>query len=178
MKKLLGMLMVFGAFSALADSYLYWMVNDGSYTSGSDYKYVTIAVKDSGGDVSYLSNYYYGDGAAISTAKVADRQTVGYEITDAYSEAGLGLYASLGTYAASGYSFAVELLNDSGFVAQSSGGWTDYTSLAQYVVSSPMAAPNTPWTPTGYAVPEPNSALLMLIGCAMLGLKRKKMLKA
>lgn len=36
----------------------------------------------------------------------------------------------------------------------------------------PMYA--TPWAPTTYFVPEPNSALLTLVGCALLALRRKR----
>ena len=58
----------------------------------------------------------------------------------------------------------------------------NYNSALAYVTtfgtSQPLA---NPWSPTSFttaAVPEPSSALLMLLGCAGLALKRKKQAKA
>lgn len=174
-KKILSLLLILGAFVAAADdSYLYWMVTADNYKPGIDYATVKIAAKNnSSGAVSYLTSYSYGDGAAISGDSVRSA------ITSAYAAQGMGLYAALGSYASESYSFAIELFNEGGnYVAQSSvadGGWVNFSSLAQYIINSPMATPVATWAPSSYAVPEPSSGLLMLLGGALLALRRRKL---
>lgn len=53
----------------------------------------------------------------------------------------------------------------------------DYATLydAWYIADSEYYAQWTdPWTGSGYIVPEPTAGMLVLIGCMMLGLKRKR----
>ena len=167
MKKILSVLVVFGALTAAADdSYLYWMVgNTGDYSS-----YTTVKVHDlTSGE--YL-NIYTGSGTLIGAAAVG----VAEETVTRYNDLGRGLYASLGanpTYA----SYVVELWNDSGFLAQSSE--LSYSeALANYIVHNNSMTLPTAWVASSFAIPEPNSAMLLLLGCAALGLRRRRQLKA
>lgn len=73
-------------------------------------------------------------------------------------------------------SFAIELYESGKFVGQTTG---TAAQLAQYIFSSPMSV--LPTTAFGmaaagstYAVPEPTSGLLFLIGGMLLGLKRRR----
>lgn len=175
MKKLLGLLMVMGALAASADSadsYLYWMVGN-TGAEYADYGAVKVLAKDSAGEITAL-NIYAQDSHPFG-------DSVSYAVADAYNTAKVGLYASLSSQA-NAYTYAIELLNsDSSFLAQTMGGsadgWYTYDQIAQFVISSPMSSMMAPLTGGAYAVPEPNSAMLMLIGCAVLGLKRKKFQK-
>ena len=73
-------------------------------------------------------------------------------------------------------SFAIELYQGGKFVGQTTGTAAE---LAKYIFSSPMSV--LPTTAFGmaaagstYAVPEPTSGLLFVIGGMLLGLKRKR----
>jgi hypothetical protein len=79
-----------------------------------------------------------------------------------------------------GLSFIVELGN------WESGTWTGiaysqsytYTALASHIIqnwSGPGAIPAIgPWVAENYAVPEPSSGILLLIGGGLLALRRKR----
>lgn len=99
------------------------------------------------------------------------------------------IFADLGEYAKSGYSFLVELgqWDDSGqtwtALALSQSATFDQLSMMgglnpgeNYISEDPLETPGSlPWKPDNYtrAVPEPGSALLIIIGCSLIALKRK-----
>lgn len=171
MKKILALAVAALSFGAMAeDSYLYWMVGDSlTWKEGTaqDYSQMAVGVIDaSGKNVGYLNCFAYGGSG------------FGGNLVDKGSGA---WYANLGGYASGSYSFYFELFNDNmDFVGRSDT--LNYNSALAYVTtfgtSQPLA---NPWSPTSFttaAVPEPSSALLMLLGCAGLALKRKKQAKA
>jgi len=89
-----------------------------------------------------------------------------------------GFYNGTTDYADSGYSFYVELYDTSDkLLAVSSDTW-NYTTLLNDI----KCVTDNPQNPLGYgrlivsdfkAVPEPTSGLMLLLGLAALGLKRK-----
>ena len=180
MKKLITICAVALSMGAFAvDSYLYWMLDESSELSwtGTDkttsisaptYNKVALAVvTDATGQKvdSYLSLYSINGTA----------QTAPVSITPAD---GASLFANLGNYATSGYSYYIELLNDSTVVGRSAD--TLSYSAAAYIQSaiggtSQMTAQQ--WSPSAFttaAIPEPTSGMLLLLGLAGLALKRKR----
>ena len=170
MKKVLLVLSMFWVASAIAeDSWLYWMVGDtGSYT------YDTVKVRDVTGNLGnngYLTLYY------DSSSKVPGETYVDNTSGDITAMSyGAGLYALLASNPSSS-SFVIELWNDSSFVAQS-GELSMSNGLANYIVHNNSMTLPTAWVGSSYAIPEPNSAMLLLLGCAALGLRRRRHLKA
>ena len=93
-----------------------------------------------------------------------------------------GYYASLGSYTGDAYSYVLELGN------WSSGSWTgtameskptsyaylnEKIHIAQWEGMTPSYA--RPWTPTEFTVvPEPTGGLLVLVGGALLALRRSR----
>ena len=169
MKRILSVLLVLGALSASAeDSYLYWMLGSTDpYGSPADYNIVKVKGFSEGGDSGYLT-VYAPDATTDSglSATGLDQLTYGQASSGA-------LYALLATSGAPYSSFVIELYNESQFVAQSSA--LDYnTALANYYIATEnsLTLPQA-WVPTSFATPEPNSAMLMLLGCAALCLRRR-----
>jgi len=172
MKRILSVLLIFGALSAAAeDSYLYWMLD---YTdpqvSGAGYDTVRVKAFNSADEVSYLGLYGpSGDSLGSSTISAS---TVGM-----LNDNGVGLYAQLmsgTTYK----SFVIELLNDSSLVAQSSVMPYSEALASYYIETANSIHLSTAWVATSFAIPEPNSAMLLLLGCAALGLRRRRRLEA
>ena len=89
-------------------------------------------------------------------------------------------YADVSAYGGASYSFAIELGNyESGtWVARVTSEASSYTDLVaahhidQWDGINPV--PGQVWHPATYSVPEPSSGLLMLIGGALLALRRRK----
>lgn len=90
-------------------------------------------------------------------------------------------FAALGGLSAYSYSFVIELGN------WDNGSWTaamesapatygnlqSMEAVAAWKDKTPVYS--HPWTPSGYTVvPEPNSALMLLVGGALLALRRKR----
>lgn len=157
-------MLIFGAFAAAAeDSYLYWMV--GNAADGLTYD--TVKIKADGA-TPYLQ-ICDSDGSLGDS--VTKDQASNYETING------GLFAYLGSNPSYG-SFVIELYNDSTFIAQSES-LSMSAALANYITqNNSMANLSAAWAPVSFAIPEPNSAMLILIGCAALGLRRRRRLVA
>lgn len=175
MKKILMILgvlaMSVGAFAA-EDSYLYWMVGDttkpGSTTEKYAYDYAKVSYVASDNSTGYLNLYYQNDSGSLVGAS-----GIFSSMVQDYAGTGLGFYAKFAenvTYS----SFVVELFNDANvFVAQSQA--LSYGSAQDYIALNGIGSPaKMVWVAPSYAVPEPNSALMLLLGSAVLALRRRK----
>lgn len=171
MKKCFLMMAVLGAFAASADdSYLYWMVDTDDGTAAKfDYDTVQVRAFETAAGVdsgNYLT-LYYGNG-----------NEAGMSVAAGVATAGVPFYASLASAMGSSFSYVVELFHDGAKVGQSDSiVFTD--AMARDYVAFATSTGNLPamatWMAGGFsAVPEPNSAVLLLLGCAALALRRKK----
>ena len=157
-------------FSAKADYVFSWSVDESSIWY--NYSYVAIAVKQASGDISYLmsaentsSPSLYTKGSA--TPAVAD--------VSAY-------FDNTGTYKASDYadySYALVLINSEfSQVLATSYYYTLDSLLANAKVyetaSAATQAGSVNTVNYNSLIPEPTSGLLLLIGGALLALKRKR----
>jgi len=159
MKKLFLVVSLLGAMVASADdSYLYWMVD----TTMAATDYAKIRTESSS---SYLNIYNEGfgsEGTQVSGTTVAGAAAWGE-----------GFYADISDVQL-GNTFIVELFNEGGtFLGQSV---MSIAANSGAIYKGGMGLPSTSAaTFSSFSIPEPNSALLMLVGCAMLGLRRRKL---
>ena len=160
MKKLsLIAALIVGAGLAYGDV-LYWMVGD-DYVDGA---------KAQGSETAATLYYVYNGGAAQYLDSVT-----GNDVDD-YYPGSFDTALTVGTNAGDGYSYFVELWNHERTQTM------DYATAKRngYILSPGMSTP-TPTSQAGfgggsttYAVPEPTSGLLFLVGGVLLGLKRRR----
>ena len=168
MKKLLLVLsMLWVAVATAEDSYLYWMVGN---TSGFSYDAVEVHGYGDSGDLGALALYWdTSDPTSFGTS--ASRDAVNPD-GGAFTP---GIYAKLAadqTYS----SFVIELMSAGRGIAESIP--ITYSAALASIETSNTWQSITAWAPTSYVIPEPNSAMLLLLGCAALGLRRRRQLKA
>lgn len=177
MKKIILILAVGFALLANAD-YIYWMVDNpasgtditGAPTSFSDWAYAVLTVQDSSA-IYVNSTYAEASSAAASVGgTLTGAQASRLSSYDAYA------YANVGSINPDKY-FLIELFAGDGTWMAGYSESAKSSAIAQYIFSdnsmSVMPAQGFGQGAT-YAVPEPTSGLLFLIGGVLLGLKRRR----
>ena len=148
------------------DSYLYWMVQDAAYPNGQSvgFDYATISVD---GGSTYLSMYEGTDDFGPYVGSYAGGSTGG-DVTDST----WAYYAKI-PGAGSYESFLIELWTGSPEATNTKVASASVASslVASYVTGA-MGQVSLPFMVTT-VTPEPTSGLMLLLGLAALGLRRK-----
>ncbi len=148
--------------------------------------YYAARVKVQGGDITedtFLDLYYYDD--ELGNYSTYDG-VYGIDFSDSgsgYWGAGVpeGMPADIGSYSGTAspeYTFLIEVgqVVDGSWTTIASSEPSNYSGLGDHISTGVIEVPDfTPWTPTTFtaAVPEPSSGLLLLIGSAILALRRR-----
>ena len=176
MKKILFVAMMLAAAdAAVADyAYLYWEVNpptggDPWLTEGREFDYAYLRAVDQGGNVigDPIRNY---DSNGQPVGGIADVWTDPNPAlrTDA------PVFGDISAYASSLYGFVVEAYLGGDILWTSGAKWYDNLVAGNHIWRGDPSAMSGDLAVATYMVPEPSSALLLLLGLASLALKRKK----
>lgn len=164
MKKLSVLFVAICAGMAANASYLYWQV------AASDYQNITEP-----GRVTAVNVW------AVNTATKDKSYVDGYRVESGTVNMSQAQMIDVSAFSSGSYSFYIELANySSGY--QNLGNTVEQTPYADmvtknYILEKPLSVSQAvAWHggSSGYAAPEPTSGLLMLLGVAALGLKRRK----
>ena len=185
-----------------AEEVLYWMVSDGATVNDhgtifsisdflpaeTDDSFSAARIRVTGGDITgdVFLDVYDSDG----TLQVGSGALgIAFGDNGGYWGAGVptGTQSPLGEYAGMSpeYSFIVEIGNCSWDVSSGTASWvntvavseaTKYSDLSRYIHPSFDLNPSagSVWSPTSYNVPEPSGGLLLLVGGALLALRRRR----
>lgn len=176
MKKLLVVLGFALSLMSVNAGTLYWQIesSDSDVFAGlaDTVAYAEIAVYDAGG------NRVMGSAEPVSLETL---DGAGARSGDTLIGAGSSVALDLSGYDSATYSFGVELLNASGDVIGNSVNTFNYNDLLSsgYVSTTGLELPagagfTAAGANGGYAVPEPTSGLLLLMGGALLALRRRR----
>ena len=163
-----------------SDTMLYWMIDDSSNRVKFEYAVVYAAPTANLVGKTWTAEEGYGDVGALALPTDVPGG-FGYDVKQGSQTGTLGILTSLGAMDYSAYSFYIELLQWSGDshseIRQGVSVLSSYSDLVanHHLLGSGMTIPSnlTVWAPQTIAAPEPTSSLLLLIGSALLLLRRR-----
>lgn len=165
MKRFLLSALAVAAAASLRASTLYWQVSDQG--AGNEFSYARVRATQTPG----------GDGTVVASAVadgVTDQTGTGTQVSPVVSDLGSTDY--------SGYYFYVEMVNYADGSSTRSVNKDYPWSYSQLVSSGYISTGNSVATPSAFAsgaldggsVPEPTSGMLLLMGGALLALRRRR----
>lgn len=165
-------ILIAGSSLTLGAEVLCWMVEENPQTV--KFTYAQVVAADESGNRQELEIYDMSAGRKIDEVTTMDADITGYATDRAWVSLD---YAPAGSQWV-GYSFFVELLDEDENTIKS---WQSeslrYSDLANYIWgSSTERLPEAMVFKGVSCVPEPTSGLLMLLGVAVLSLRRKRIL--
>lgn len=171
--------------SAEEESYIYWMVDwepvldESPLTGSANARFM--ACSDSG-ELFYLTpyaqNYSSGGLTPVELVPGLSGEAPTFRIDDLTDDG--PRYTLLDGHIADDIRYYVELINDSGDIIGRSVEGIGYSTafdagmVLQWDGKSQIYTPSDPWSVSTFvSVPEPNSALLMVLGLALVALRRR-----
>ena len=166
MKKFVTLMLVLAASYVANAAYMFWQIEESPEGMGAEYA-TMYAYNRNTGAYTALTSTWDGGSATLVPVDYWNEYTVDL------SQITLGDGETLADY-----SFIIELKNgnDSNSEVVGYGDFQTYESMGQYISSTGSLSDITtvtPWHEESFAAPEPTSGLLMLLGAACLGLRRK-----
>ena len=165
--KTFAVILAMAVLPSLADvEALYWQVTSAMNPTPIQFQAAAMVAEDGSGNKVYLND---SNGNAWQAAN-SDKTT-----TESIASIWNDTYAS-------GYTFYIELMNNdsgnwytAGTIDKGTGNWS-YDDIKANIFSSSSMAMNlaTPLTSGTAHIPEPTSGLLMLVGGALLALRRRR----
>ena len=165
--KTFAAILAMAALPSLADvEALYWQVTSDMNPTPIQFQAAAMVAEDGSGNKTYLND---SNGNAWQSAN-SDKTTT-ETIASIWSD----------TYA-SGYTFYIELMNNdngnwytAGTIDKGTGNWS-YDDIKSHIFSSSSMSMSlaTPLKSGTAHIPEPTSGLLMLVGGALLALRRRR----
>lgn len=165
--KTFAAILAMAALPSLADvEALYWQVTSDMNTAPIEFAAAAMVADDGNGNKVYLNDSNGNAWQAANSDKVTT-ESVASIWSDTY---------------ANGYTFYIELMNNdngnwytAGTIDSGSGNWS-YNEIKSHIYSSSSMSMSlaTPITAGTAHIPEPTSGLLMLVGGALLALRRRR----
>ncbi len=162
--KIVSVFMILFAVMLAKGEYLLWMVQqDSSASDAVEFQYAKVKVLGNVDDGTYLT--MSGDTTDVLWSGYPTSE-MGYT-TDQ-------IYANLGAYSGDTFSFVVELYNNVDELV-GTGSVQTYASLHDYIYGNMSQTGIDPYIARAFqSVPEPTSGMLVLVGTALLALRRRK----
>jgi len=162
MKKTMLMTFMLAAGAVLADSYLYWVVDQTDAKAGETtylFDYATLREADS-------KNYLCLANGDTELASDGDRLTTGEGTYSVVNPNYIGTYM---------FELWTDAASPAGSPTRAAYAAVGSDLLSSYIYSNMGLGGATPYTVTAaQLVPEPTGGMLMLLGFAVLGLRRKR----